>query len=104
MEAWQQTFAHMKSQYIVKSIQRLEQIDTLIAALDQLPSDLDVMRQVMRHFHWLAGSGGIYDMPTITDVGGHGEKYCDDIINSKAIFQDIDRKHISCLLYTSRCV
>ncbi len=104
MEAWQQTFAHMKSQYMVKSIQRLEQIDTLIAALDQIPSDLDVMRQVMRHFHWLAGSGGIYDMPTITDVGGHGEKYCDDIINSKAIFQDVDRKHIRMLVETARKV
>ncbi len=71
MEAWQQAFAQMKDQFMVKSMQRLEQIDTLIGALDQIPSDLDVMRQVMRHFHWLAGSGGTYDMrpsPMLVDM------------------------------------
>jgi diguanylate cyclase (GGDEF)-like protein len=104
MEAWQQAFAQMKEQFMVKSMQRLEQIDTLIGALDQIPSDLDVMRQVMRHFHWLAGSGGTYDMPTITDVGGYGEKFCDDIINSKAIFQDDDRKHLRMLVESARVI
>lgn len=104
MEAWQQAFAQMKDQFMVKSMQRLEQIDTLIGALDQIPSDLDVMRQVMRHFHWLAGSGGTYDMPTITDVGGYGEKFCDDIINSKAIFQDDDRKHLRMLVESARVI
>lgn len=104
MEAWQQAFAQMKEQFMVKAMQRLEQIDTLIGALDQIPSDLDVMRQVMRHFHWLAGSGGTYDMPTITDVGGYGEKFCDDIINSKAIFQDDDRKHLRMLVESARVI
>lgn len=102
MEAWNQSFAQMKAQYIIKSTQRLEQIDTLIAALEQMPSDIDVMRQVLRHFHWLAGSGGIYDLPTITDVGCHGEKYCDNIIANKAIFQDGDRQHLKMLVATAR--
>lgn len=104
MEAWQQAFAQMKEQFMVKAMQRLEQIDTLITALDQIPSDLDVMRQVMRHFHWLAGSGGTYDMPTMTDVGGYGEKYCDEIITGKAIFQDEDRKHIRALVDSARVI
>jgi diguanylate cyclase (GGDEF)-like protein len=37
-------------------------------------------------------------------VGGYGEKFCDDIINSKAIFQDDDRKHLRMLVESARVI
>lgn len=102
MEEWHQAFEQLKGQYVARSGQRLEQIDSLLSTLAKQPDDMDLIRQVTRHFHWLAGSGAIYDMPIVSDIGSHGEKYCDQILNAKHLCtrDDISKLHV--LIETAR--
>ncbi|HEY9713114.1 MAG TPA: Hpt domain-containing protein, partial [Chroococcales cyanobacterium] len=102
MEAWREAFTQLKGQYISRSGQRLEQIGALLAALAKQPEDFENLRQAMRHFHWLAGSGGIYDLPIISDVGGHGEGLCDQLLTARKPISPADVNKLKMLIQTAQ--
>ncbi len=82
MQVWQDTFKELKSQYIVRSAERLDQIGDLLNSLAKAPGDPALLRDLMRQFHWLAGSGGIYGFPQITKLGTHGEEFCELLLRA----------------------
>lgn len=82
MQVWQDTFKELKSQYIVRSAERLDQITDLLNSLAKAPGDSALVRDLMRQFHWLAGSGGIYGFPQITKLGTHGEEFCEVLLRA----------------------
>lgn len=82
MQVWQDTFKELKNQYLTRSAERLDQIRDLLNSLAKSPSDLGLLRDLMRQFHWLAGSGGIYGFPQITKLGTHGEEFCEQLLRT----------------------
>lgn len=81
-ETWDKTFQELKSQYLTRSSERLEQVGELLNSLAKAPGDTGLLRDLMRQFHWLAGSGSIYGFPQITKLGTHGEEFCEQLLKA----------------------
>jgi len=81
-ETWDKTFQELKNQYLTRSSERLDQIGELLNSLAKNPADVGLLRDLMRQFHWLAGSGSIYGFPQITKLGTHGEEFCETILRA----------------------
>ncbi len=88
MNEWQNAYNELKRKYIVQSNERLGKVEELIGQLSE-PSKVDVLNNVRHHFHWLAGSGGIYGFPQLTDLGRNAEHFCED--NQE--FSVVDLRH-----------
>lgn len=80
MTSWDNQFQDLKNQFVARSKERLVAIDTLLTRLQSAPSDVGLLRQIMQHFHWLAGSGGTYGFDDITQWGTYGEELCDYLL------------------------
>ncbi|HEY9679039.1 MAG TPA: response regulator [Drouetiella sp.] len=80
MQAWQQTFGQLKDQYIRRSSERITKIVEMLSVLAQNPSNAEVIEQLSRQFHWLAGSGSMYGYPTVSSMGAEGEEYCNSLL------------------------
>jgi len=93
MQAWQETFGELKEQYVRRSSERLGKIIELLGILANKPTDFDVLRQLSRHFHWLAGSGTMYGFPKISELGADAEAYCETLLreNLKSAKVDVDK-------------
>ena len=81
-ETWDKTFQELKNQYLTRSQERLDQIGDLLNSLAKAPGDIALLRDLMRQFHWLAGSGSIYGFPQITKLGTHGEEFCEQLLRA----------------------
>lgn len=93
MTSWQETFAELKNQYVQRSTDRLAQIIELVTKLISNPMNKDLVRDLSRHFHWLAGSGSMYGFQRVTALGLEGEKLCESIAkqNGPATPADLDK-------------
>ena len=80
MQAWSQTFEQLKEQYVRRSAERVGKIVEMLALLVQDPTSSDVISQLVRHFHWLAGSGTMYGFPQVSSLGAEGEDYCNTLL------------------------
>ncbi len=85
MIEWQNAYNELKRRYLVQSRERLQQIENLIAQMDDKSDSLATIKQIRHHFHWLAGSGGIYGMPELTSLGKEAEQYCENCIESETV-------------------
>jgi diguanylate cyclase (GGDEF)-like protein len=83
MQAWSQTFGQLKEQYIKRSADRIGQIVEMLAVLGQNPTSHELIGQLGRHFHWLAGSGTMYGFPQVSQLGTEGEDYCNALLRDK---------------------
>ena len=81
-ETWDKTFQELKSQYLTRSTERLDQIGDLLNNIAKAPNDINLLRDLQRQFHWLAGSGSIYGFPQITKLGTHGEEFCEQLLRN----------------------
>jgi diguanylate cyclase (GGDEF)-like protein len=84
MQAWSQTFGQLKDQYVRRSSERIGKIIEMLGLLAQNPSDSELITQLGRHFHWLAGSGSMYGFPAVSSLGTEGEDYCNLLLKEKA--------------------
>src|SRR5271170_2788870 len=97
MQGWQETFGELKEQYVKRSSERIAKIVEVLAQLIENPSDLEIVSQLGRHFHWLAGSGSMYGYAEVSSLGAEGEQFCAAILRSKKAptHADLSRlKHI----------
>jgi chemotaxis protein histidine kinase CheA len=78
---WQKQFETMRAQFLSRAQDRLANIEQLLRTLEMAP-DAEMLRDVRTHFHWLAGSGGTYKFPKVTDLGVHGEEICDEFLEA----------------------
>lgn len=84
MQDWQKQFETMRSQFLSRAQERLATIEQLLRTLEMAP-DADMLRDLRQHFHWLAGSGGTYKFPKVTDLGVNGEEICDEFLENGKI-------------------
>lgn len=52
---------------------RLDDMASLLAALERDPEDAESLRDLARHFHGFAGMGGTYGFPRISELGDEAE-------------------------------
>ncbi|HEX6101194.1 MAG TPA: diguanylate cyclase [Thermoanaerobaculia bacterium] len=52
---------------------RLDEMESLLAALERDPRDAESLRKLAKHFHGLAGMGGTYGFPRISELGDDAE-------------------------------
>ncbi|MBX9686674.1 MAG: diguanylate cyclase [Candidatus Obscuribacterales bacterium] len=89
-ETWDKTFQELKSQYLMRSSERLDQIAELLNSLAKAPADSSLLRDLMRQFHWLSGSGSIYGFPQITKLGTAGEEFCEQLLRANRGLTRVD--------------
>lgn len=83
MQVWQDTFNELKTQYMQRSTEKIALIQEGLRQLAKSPADVTLLRDLMRQFHWLAGSGGIYGFAQVTKLGMHGERLCDELLHAE---------------------
>lgn len=83
MNEWQNAYNELKRRYLVQSRERLDQVAALIDQINAPASDSaanqDTLSKIKHHFHWLAGSGGIYGLPELTSLGKDAEQFCESV-------------------------
>lgn len=55
----------------------------MLAELARDPANPELLGQLGRHFHWLAGSGTMYGFPQVSQLGSEGEDYCNSLLRDK---------------------
>jgi len=98
MASWQETFSELKSQYVQRSTDRLAQIIELVTKLISNPMNKDLVQQLSRHFHWLAGSGSMYGFQKVSAMGLEGERICDGITAQNGPASPVDLEKLKVLL------
>jgi len=101
-ETWDKTFQELKNQYLMRSQERLDQIGELLNSLAKSPGDIGLLRDLIRQFHWLAGSGSIYGFPQITKLGTHGEEFCEQLMRANKALTRSDWDKCKALLEALR--
>ena len=100
MSNWENEFQSIKNQFVDRSKERLLAIESLLTRLKSAPSDESILRLVMQHFHWLAGSGGTYGFDDITQWGTYGEELCDYLLKLHAPVSASDQDKLMTALRT----
>lgn len=52
---------------------RLDEMESLLAALERDPRDAEALQKLAKHFHGLAGMGGTYGFPHVSRLGDEAE-------------------------------
>jgi diguanylate cyclase (GGDEF)-like protein len=100
MHGWQETFGELKEQYVKRSAERISKIVEMVGLLIERPNDLDVVSQLGRQFHWLAGSGSMYGFAEVSALGAEGEHFCEGILRSKTMPTNRDLTRLKHILNT----
>jgi diguanylate cyclase (GGDEF)-like protein len=98
MQVWQDTYNGLKAQYVERSKEKLVAIAQSLEYLALHPSDWETLRDIMRNFHWMVGSGGIYGFPQVTKLGTHAERMCDQIMLDQRRLQAQDFEKIKVVI------
>ena len=91
MQAWSETFGQLKEQYIRRSNDRIAKIVEMIHHLSQEPTNAEMIHQLSRQFHWLAGSGSMYGFPAVSQLGTEGEDYCNAVLRENRPYADAQK-------------
>src|SRR5439155_1705804 len=84
-DSWDEIYADIRAQYVVQSVERLEDIQRNLDGLAADATDADRLAAVRVHFHKLSGSGGTYGFPSITSLSLSGERRCRVLLDTGAM-------------------
>lgn len=73
----EELMAELAQQFCANTLERLDKMRTLLARLDGDRSNRATLTELHRHFHGLAGLGGTYGFPLISEVAADAEEACD---------------------------
>ena len=60
---------------------RLEEMTAILGQLGEDPAGLKSLERLSRHFHGLAGMGGTYGFPRVSELGDEGEGLILPLVN-----------------------
>ena len=63
---------------------RLDEMASLLSALERDPRDVESLRNLAKHFHGLAGMGGTYGFPRVSQLGDEAEAELLPLVNRSA--------------------
>lgn len=67
---------------------RLREMTSLLDALDRDRSDAAALQLLARHFHALAGLGGTYGYPRVSELGDEGEASILPIVREEQVLAE----------------
>src|SRR5579883_883628 len=73
MSHWNDQFAAIRAQFLIRARQRLQKIESLLNQLKSDSSNEEMLSQAVTNLHWLAGAGGTYGLPELSQIGSEGE-------------------------------
>ncbi|MGK2859219.1 MAG: Hpt domain-containing protein [Thermoanaerobaculia bacterium] len=76
----EELMAELAQQFRASTLDRLDKMRTLLARLDGDRSSRTTLTELHRHFHGLAGLGGTYGFPLISEIGADAEEACDALV------------------------
>ena len=71
--------AELAQHFRANTLERLDAMRTLVARLDGERGDHETLSAIHRHFHGLAGLGGTYGFPHVSEVAADAEEACESI-------------------------
>jgi len=66
----------LREQFVKGAPDRLEKLRRSLDALEHEPASPDRLKEVLRHFHTLAGSGTTFGFPVVSELARQGEESC----------------------------
>ena len=88
----------MRAQFLARANDRLSLAADVLCKLEQQPTDATTMHDMRQHFHWLAGVGGTYKIPEVSDLGAAAEELCDEIIDGRRTLSNDEVRRLSDIL------
>lgn len=95
MQAWQTRLNERKQQFLTKTRERIS--GELTSSLEQLlgsPNDRSALTRVNKHFHQLAGAGGIYEMTEFCNIAIAAEELCGKLLMNESPVGDMEQKKL----------
>ncbi len=83
MDDVQEALDKFRDEFLRSSRERLDAMAALLDRVRQDPSTPDLLEGLARHFHGLAGSGGIYGFERVSRLAGEGELDCQGVLDGK---------------------
>ena len=71
--------SELAEQFRTHTLERLDTMRTLLARLEADRDNREILTAIHRHFHGLAGLGGTYGFPLISELGADAEETCESI-------------------------
>jgi chemotaxis protein histidine kinase CheA len=71
--------AELTEQFRANTRERLDAMRTLLARLESDRGNRESMTLIHRHFHGLAGLGGTYGFPLISEIAADAEEACESL-------------------------
>lgn len=76
-------FRALRLAYIERAVERLTTISDLMEKFDSQSGQYSFMRELLRQFHWFAGSTPIYGFPETSKIALRGEEYCESVLRTQ---------------------
>lgn len=76
----EELMAELAQQFCANTLERLDKMRTLLARLDGDRANRATLTELHRHFHGLAGLGGTYGFPLISEIGADAEEACEALV------------------------
>jgi chemotaxis protein histidine kinase CheA len=71
--------AELAVQFRASTIERLDKMRTQVARIESDRGDHATLTEIHRHFHGLAGLGGTYGFPLVSEIAADAEEACESI-------------------------
>ncbi|MBT3352120.1 MAG: hypothetical protein HOC91_18085 [Nitrospinaceae bacterium] len=92
-ESMREALTALKKEYLSRWPEKNERLETLLAQITDQQGSGDALKDFRMEFHKLAGSGGSYGMPEITETSREAELYVVSIIEGDgANFQEVHQR------------
>jgi chemotaxis protein histidine kinase CheA len=83
MSDWQTQFEEMRRQFYPRAVERLVKTLNMLDRLLEKPDDADLLADIYKDVHWLAGAGGTYKIREISEIGRDAEEVCDKYLEEE---------------------
>ncbi len=87
-------FALLKKKFVTRLAVRLEDLDVKLESVAKEPEDTTVLDEVMRGFHSLAGIGGTYGFPAISDRARRAEHVCTSVLRERRAIASVELEQL----------
>src|SRR6478735_6459694 len=94
MNSWESRLQERRTQFLVRAGEKLLVVEEMLDRLAIDPQDSDSLKVLNKHFHQLAGAGGIYEMDDICSLTIAAEDVCTRILNDGAPVSKVDHEKL----------
>lgn len=92
MQAWQTRLNERKQQFLNKTRERISgEVKSSLEELLGTPNDRSALTRVNKHFHQLAGAGGIYEMTDFCSIAIAAEELCSILLHNDSPVGELEQ-------------